>query len=239
MRSKCFGTIAEAQSELAESVDTAQEVAAYEPEEDESITAAVIKKALKDLINDLKGTEGASAKKELKKLEAQEDAIIAIEKRIRASKTELKTLTDELEHKLQLKRLGGGEFKAESEQLLKNANQWISTLDESKKDDKKKITALKKDKAALEARLAKTDALLASIGGHLTEAQAKTLILKKLFDLGDEILSRYFNAQKRQFISLNESLWEKYAASKLTLDLARNATLNNVNRFLSALGYLP
>jgi len=39
--------IAEAQSELVEAVETAQEVAAYEPEEDETVTAAVIKKALK------------------------------------------------------------------------------------------------------------------------------------------------------------------------------------------------
>ena len=50
--------ISEAQSELAEAVETAQEVAAYEPEEDETVTAAVIKKALKDLIDDLKGSTG-------------------------------------------------------------------------------------------------------------------------------------------------------------------------------------
>ena len=40
--------IVEAQSELAEAVESAQEIAAYEPEEDETATAAVIKKALKD-----------------------------------------------------------------------------------------------------------------------------------------------------------------------------------------------
>ncbi len=39
--------IGEIQSELAEAVETAKEVAAYEPEEDETVTAAVIKKALK------------------------------------------------------------------------------------------------------------------------------------------------------------------------------------------------
>ena len=32
--------------------------AAYEPEEDETVTAAVIKKALKELIDDLKGSTG-------------------------------------------------------------------------------------------------------------------------------------------------------------------------------------
>ena len=49
--------ISEAQSELAEAVETAQEVAGYEPEEDEKVTAAVIKKALKELIDDLKGSD--------------------------------------------------------------------------------------------------------------------------------------------------------------------------------------
>jgi hypothetical protein len=38
------------QSELAEAVETAQEVASYEPEEDETVTAPIIKKALKELI---------------------------------------------------------------------------------------------------------------------------------------------------------------------------------------------
>lgn len=42
----------EAQSELAEAVETAQEVVPYEPDEDETVTAAVIKKALKELIDD-------------------------------------------------------------------------------------------------------------------------------------------------------------------------------------------
>src|ERR1700751_5909901 len=55
--------ISEAQSELAEAVETAQEVAAYEPEEDETVTATVIKKALKELIDDLKDSTGESAEK--------------------------------------------------------------------------------------------------------------------------------------------------------------------------------
>ena len=49
----------------AEAVETAQEVAAYEPEEDESVTAAVIKKALNDLIDDLQNSKSDSAIKGL------------------------------------------------------------------------------------------------------------------------------------------------------------------------------
>mgnify|MGYP000995957840 CR=1 FL=1 len=45
--------ISETQNDLADAIEAAQEAAAYEPEEDETVTAAVIKKALKDLIADL------------------------------------------------------------------------------------------------------------------------------------------------------------------------------------------
>jgi type I restriction enzyme M protein len=147
--------ITETQSELAEAVEVAQEVAGYEPEEDETVTAAIIKKALKDLIDDLKGSPGASAKKELKALKAQEEAITALEKAIRESKSELKTLNDELEFKLLLKRVGGDEFKAETELLIRQADGQLETLDEGKKEQKKRVTALRNDKAALQARISK------------------------------------------------------------------------------------
>ena len=91
-------------------MEAAQEAAAYESEEDETVTAAVIRKVLKDLIDDLKDSAGASARKELKALQAREEAIAAIEKRIKDDKASLKLKTDELALKLQLKRLGGDEF---------------------------------------------------------------------------------------------------------------------------------
>lgn len=85
--------ISEIQSELTEAVGTAQEVAAYEPEEDETVTTVVIKKALKELIDDLKESTGASAQRELKALQDQEKAIAALERRIKETKAKLKTLS--------------------------------------------------------------------------------------------------------------------------------------------------
>ena len=230
--------ISEAQSELAEAVETAQEVAAYEPEEDETVTAAVIKKALKDLIDDLKGSTGDSARKELENLQAQEKAIAAIEKRLKDSRAALKIKTNELELKLQLKRLGGDEFKAESQELIRQVDAQLANLDSANKDDKKKITALNKDKAALQARLAKTDAILAAIGGQLTEEEARRLILKKLYDLARNELSRYLNAEKRGLIAVVENLWDKYAVSSRELEAERAETLKKLEGFLQSLGYL-
>ena len=230
--------ISEAQSELAEAVETAQEVAAYEPEEDETVNAAVIKKALRDLIDDLKGSKGDSARKELKNLQVQEMAITAMEKRLKDNRAALKTKTNELEFKLQLKRLGGDEFKAENHDLTRQVDVQLANLDNGNKDDKKKITALNKDKAALQSRLAKTDAILTVIGGQLTEKEARRLILKKLYDLARNELSRYLNAEKRALVAVVENLWDKYAVSSRELEAERAQTLKKLEGFLQSLGYL-
>jgi type I restriction enzyme M protein len=229
--------ISETQSELAEAVEAAQEVAAYEPDEDEAVTAAIIKRALKELIDDLQSSTGESAQKELKALQAQEKVIAALEKRIRESKAELKTLTDELEHKLQLKRLGGDEFKAESKRLLLQVEAQLTGLNEGNKEEKKQFTALQKDKIALQARINRTDALVAGVGGQLTETEAKALILKKLYDLANQELNRYLNTEKHRLNQVVENLWEKYAISSRTLELNRTETLDAMGAFMTGLGY--
>jgi type I restriction enzyme M protein len=237
--------ISEAQSELAEAVETAQEVAAYEPEEDETVTSAVIKKALKNLIDDFtpaspipEPPSTSSASKKLELFKAHEAAIETLERRLKGLKADLKIKTNELELKLQLKRLGGDEFKAESQDLIRQVDAQLAKLDNGSKDDKKKITALKKDKAALQARLAKTGALLAAIGGHLTEKEARRLILKKLYDFAHNELNRYLNAEKRGLIGVVENLWDKYAVSSRELECLRTETLKTLDGFLNGLGYL-
>ncbi|HFD87663.1 MAG TPA: type I restriction-modification system subunit M [Gammaproteobacteria bacterium] len=230
--------ISEAQSELAEAVESAQEVAAYEPDEDEKVTAAVIKKALKALIDDLKSSTSESAQKELKALQAQDKAIKSLEKRIKDNKAALKAKADELALKLQLKCLGGDEFKAETQTLLKQVEAQLAGLDPNNKTDKRKINALNKDKSALAARLAKTDSLLVDINGQLTEEEAKRLILEKLYDIANAELNRHLNAEKRALIAVVEKLWGKYAVSSRALERARGETLKELDGFLDGLGYL-
>jgi len=81
--------ISELQSELAEAVDTAQETAAHEPDENEKITASVIKKVLKELIDDLKESSGPSAKRELIELKKLDASIKKIEIKIKDARTTL------------------------------------------------------------------------------------------------------------------------------------------------------
>ena len=182
------------------------------------------------------GALGHSARKELKNLQAQDKAIKAIENRIKENKAALKTRTDELALKLQLKRLGGDEFKAESLELIRQVEAQLAELDSKNKAEKKKITALKKDHAALKARLAKTDATLEAIGGQLTEAEARELILKKLYNLVSNELNRYLNAEKRRLIGVVETLWDKYAVSSRELEGRRIETLETLNGFLKGWG---
>ena len=231
--------ISETQGELAEAIESAQEVTAYEPEEEETVTAVVIKKVLKELIDDLEASTGASAKKELEALKKQDKAIKAIEARIKETKTTLKENTDELDLKLMLKRIGGDDFKAESRDLIKQVDSQLARLNAIKREDKKKVTALKKDKDALSARIAKTDVLLASIGGQLTDAEAKTLILRKLYDFASQELNRYVSSEKRQFLHVVETFWDKYAVSSRVLEAGRTETLKTLTTFLDGLGYLP
>ncbi|MDR4521377.1 MAG: hypothetical protein R3E36_12430 [Nitrosomonas sp.] len=150
----------------------------------------------------------------------------------------MKTKQDELELKLRLKRIGGDEAKAETNGLIAQATAAMAGLKPDVKEEKKKLTALQKDKAALEQRLARIDALLAAIGGQLSEADAKRLILKKLHDLANKELLRYLNAEKRALLAIVENLWDKYAVSSQTLEAERQNTLGELHGFLGALGYL-
>ena len=99
-------SIGQAQGELAEALESAQEVAAYEPDEDEKVTATVLKKALQSLINDLKASPGESATKELQHLREQDNILKDIETRIKRARATLKDKSAELKLKLQFKRVG-------------------------------------------------------------------------------------------------------------------------------------
>ena len=192
-------------------METAQEVAAYERDEGEKVTAAVIKKALKALIDDLKDSPGRSARKELERLQKQDRIIKTIEKRIREAKAALKDKTVELKLKLQLKRVGGEDYKAETQALIEQIDARLADLDPGNKVDKKKIAALNRDRDVLAERIVRTDVLIDVIGGQNSEGEARELILTKLYDIAQAELDLYLSAEKRGLVFGVENLWNKYA----------------------------
>ena len=230
--------IAEAQAELDEAVEMAVEVAAWEPEADEKASSAVLKKALKALIDDLDNATGASADKERAALKAQDKAIKAIETRIKDAKAKHKARRAELTEKLELKRRGGDAFKAEQRAQIMQIKLRMSKLDAEKLADLKQASTLAGDEEALQARIVRTDALLADIGGQLTDDEARTLILKKIDDLACAELTRYLNAEKRALVACVEKLWDKYAVSSRKLEAARGETSKALDEMLAGLGYL-
>ena len=223
---------------MAEALESAQEVAAYEPDEGEKVTAAVLKKVLQSLIADLKDSPGDSARKELERLQERDRILKAIETRIKKDRAALKDKTVELKLKLQFKRVGSQGYRAETQALIKQADSRLADLDPHNNADKKKITALNNDKTALAKRIAHADALLAQIDGQLSEEKARELILAKLYDIAHAELERYLNAEKRSLVLGIENLWDKYAVSSRELEAERDATLKRLNEHLKRLSYV-
>ena len=106
------------------------------------------------------------------------------------------------------------------------------------KEDKRKINALNKDKTILTKRLDSLEKLMKAIGEKLSNEEAKLLILRKLHDLINSELNRYLNAEKRSLIEKVENWWDKYAVSAQELEQQRAKTLEELNGYLSQLGYL-
>ena len=229
--------ISAVQGELSEAVESAQEVANYEPEEEETVSAASIKKGLKELIDDLKQSQGDSAARERQYYQQEYNVITDIENRIKLLKNTLKEQQGQLELKLRLKRVGDEEFKAETIELLEQVQNQLMGLNASKKEEKAKINALNKDKKALEIKLSYPEGLLTEIGGQLRDEEAKKLILKKLYDWVSEQLNRYLNGEKRGLVAKVENLWDKYAVSSQEMEAQREQTLGQLNEFLVKLGY--
>jgi type I restriction enzyme M protein len=229
--------VVEAQGQLAEAVDVAQEMMGYEPDEDEKITPALIKSLLKESIDDLGGSTGHSAMTELKALADQEKAIKAIEKEIKRLKRAQKTSLSELELKVQLKRAGAEEFRAESEALILQVNTRLADLDPTDKSDRRKINTLTKDKSVLEERVSRTEGVLVGIGGKLSENEKRRLISAKLYEMARTELTRYLDVEQRGLVSAVANLWHKYAVSYRELESERANALRLLESVFSGLGY--
>jgi type I restriction enzyme M protein len=243
--------IGEQESALAEVVEAAQEVLEYEADEDEKITAALMKKELTAIIKDLKdklelplftGESHAETKAELKRHEDTLTAIATVEKKLKDLKDTLKQKQSELEIKILLKKFGAEDETYESRRLLAQAEKELRELEpeeEAKKDKdkKKKLTALKKDIKRLNERIAAIERLVEDIGGVITDEEAKTLILKKHHNLVFEQLTHYLNGAKRAVVQVFENLWEKYATTARELKTQHEQVSATINDFLMKLNY--
>ena len=131
-------------------------------------------------------------------------------------------------------------LKADKENKAETLHKLAKVIEAQKqfKEITKGYNALIKDKGIIQAKLNKLDSLLEEIGGIITTEQAQMLILKKHFDIINNQLQRYLNAEKRTLISAYENLFDKYYTSAQSIEQSRNKTMTELNEFLTQLKYL-
>jgi type I restriction enzyme M protein len=281
---------AEYESQLEEAVEEALNLVEFEPDEEEGEvkqTPTLAKSELKAQI-DYFLTE-KNKPEQAKPYQEQDAKIKDLEKSIKDAKSLLKEKQAELDLKIELKRYGSEEVKAESKALLTAAKKEIENLDadiesliidfkadlkdtsdydtikksvttfekELKKSKNKPETlqmvldvkkqfkeitktynARIKDSGILKAKLKSLDSLLEEIGGQITTEESQKLILKKHFDIINDQLQRYLNAEKRALITAYENLFDKYHTSAQAIEQKRKKTMAELNDFLTQLNYL-
>ncbi|MBS9385985.1 MAG: N-6 DNA methylase [Dolichospermum sp. BR01] len=244
--------IAQKDAEIESLVETAQELLEYEAEEDEKITAKLMKDELTARVKKIKekialplltGDNSQELKSELKEYEQVLKKFKKAEDDLKNFKATLKQKQLEFELKILLKKFGAEDQIYEHEQLLSQAKKELAELGteaevKKDKDKKKKFTALTGDIKKLEGRIKNIQDLMASFGGVITEDEAKELILQKHYDLVAEQLERFLNAIKRMVIFVFENFWDKYAVAAGKVEREREETLQELNDFLSKLNYI-
>jgi type I restriction enzyme M protein len=170
-----------------------------------------------------------ATKAELIKLEADIETLIA------GFKADLKDTSDYNKIKTSTTALEKALKKS------KDAPDKLNLILEAKKQFKeitKAYNARVKDQGILQTKLDSLDKLLEEIGGIISTEEAQRLILKKHFDIINSQLQRYLNAEKRALVAAYENLFGKYFTSSQQIEEKRNATMSELNDFLTQLNYL-
>ena len=241
-------SIAEAEAAVAEVMENAQTILEYEADEEETITAALMRTELTNEIGD----------DESEKTKAFRDALAALktaEATLKEHKEAHKRLTEELALKVEFKLFGIEDKLDERTTLLATAETELAAAGgpppatsarrtkgqpkatEAGKAELKKRKALTEDVATLTATIARFHALVQEIGGVVTTEEARELILQKHHDLVAGCLQRYVQAEERALFGIFENLFTKYSTSSKTMEGARQTTLGELQGFLSKLGY--
>jgi type I restriction enzyme M protein len=233
--------IGEQEAALEEAVAAAQELLEYEADEEEKVTAALLKQALSAALKEWQAGRDLQARVEQRRHQAALEAIKTAEEMIRASKRTLKEQQFELELKLLLKKFGPEEETAEARRLAAQAGREAAELEAVARPDKeqqKKLAALRRDIQILEARVAALERLASQVGGMITAGEAKELILRKHHDLVAEQLERYLGVERRYLMDGLGNLFDKYSIPSSVLEQERMVTWTKLHNHLDKLSYL-
>ncbi len=240
---KLADTLQEQEAQLDEAVQDVD----YEPDEDEKVTAATVKRYLADEIKALKEDGGpllSGSSDELDAYEKQLKTISSAEKAIKDARDKIRVKEAQLAEKVQLKRYGldvTADLNARVRQVQNEAAE-LEAKTESKAEDekarKREISKRKKDIEALTAQRERAADLFEQIGGVITEEQTKTLILEKHHDFIHNRLLAYVETERRALVSILENQQAKYLVAAQQLEHSRNETMNKLSDVFTKLNYI-
>lgn len=239
--------ILEAESLVADAVENARMVLEYEPEEDETVSAATVRALLADAINEGENGEVASLTEAAGRLKQAETIL-------KQRRTERDRLDAELRLKIELKLYGPDDRIEETKALLNAAVCELAALGGSpveasrrtkghpsltqvQKESIKRRKALVADISTLTGRIETYEQLMKQIEGVITTSQARELILQKHHNLVAEYLQRYMGAEERVLIATIKMLFEKYFTSAELLQEQQANTIKRIRELVTILGY--
>ena len=88
-----------------------------------------------------------------------------------------------------------------------------------------------------EMKIARYKTIYNAIGGEMTLAEARELVLEKWQHLIIDRLQQFIDTEKRILIAEYEKLWIKYNLPAQQLELDRTDAMTELNQFLIQLGY--
>lgn len=228
------------QGELEAQLSDALEAVEYEPAEDEEVTTHAVKAYLKAQIADLEDSSDEIAIAECQTLKEQLNLVKMAESAVKGMKGEIKKLRAELEKKIEWKRDGAEEEIEYIETLVEQNEREAVALRSNPPETKRsvkthqnKLSALERDREKLERSLNELRTFKV-----ITAEESRRLILQKLYDLVNNELARYLDAEKRATIGIFEKLWHKYAISARDIESERDRTMSELDDYLTKLGYV-
>ena len=196
---------AEYEGELDEAVEEALSLVEFEPDEGEEEVKQTPKLAKDELKLQIDYyIKEKKTPKEAKAYQKQDAKIKGLEKSIKETKASIKERKIELDLKIELKRYGSEEVKAESNNLLLVAKKEIEDFDidiedlikdfKSKLENTSDYDSIKKSRTALQKRLSKT--------------KENPALLQKIKDVNKKFspITRTYNARNKDIDLINEKI---------------------------------
>lgn len=106
------------------------------------------------------------------------------------------------------------------------------------KEPKKMFAKLQKEVVKIQHVISGYDAIMASIGGQITEEETRMLILQKHYNIIADQLNRYTEQELREVIVACEHLHDKYATSAQQIAEDRNSVMKELNDIFKKLNYV-